>query len=222
MFDYTKAAINTTVEDLKKFFYCFSVASQSIYIIYLIYAICASAGNLAANIILLAVASAYFVFYVITHGMDTKHMRRAKGITRHSYIDIKLFVKALTLGFTIYSIYATSTHVTTLSVILAALTAVGWLLQAIFELTVYFVESRVNFIIAGIEADRENIIRPAQTVGNMFKKLTGAEVAPEAPSEPSRARKRLDIKVSEAKEKRKRKKQEKSIFNKLFRKNKTE
>ena len=222
MLEYTKAALNTTVEDLKRFFYFFSVASQSIYVIYLIYAIFAHAGNLIVNIILLAVSIAYFVFYIATHGVDTKHMRRIKGITKHSYVGIKLFMKALTLGFTIYSIYATSTHVTALSVILAALTAVGWLLQVIFELTVYFFESRAKFLLAGVEADWENITRPVQTVGNMFKKLTGAEVPPEEPSEPSRARKRLDIKVSEAKEERKRKRQENSIFNKLFRKDKTE
>lgn len=211
MLEYTKAAINTTVSDLKAFFYYFSVASQSIYAIYLIYAIFATAGNLAVNIILLAVAILYLAFYIATHGMDTKHMKRVRCITKRSYTCFKLMMKALTLGLTIYSIYATSTHVTALSVILAALTAVSWLLQVIFELTVYFFESRASFIMAGIEADWERLTKPVETVGNIFKKLTGGEVVEEN-SEPTRARRRLDIKVSEAREERARKKQEKKLL----------
>ena len=63
MFDYTKAAVKKTVEDFKKLDYVRNVATQILYIVYLIYAVCVSAGKLWADIPLLALAVAYFLYY---------------------------------------------------------------------------------------------------------------------------------------------------------------
>ena len=57
MLDYTKMAIKQTVSDLKKTDYIRNVATQIIYIIYLIYTLIVGTGILALNIVLLVISS---------------------------------------------------------------------------------------------------------------------------------------------------------------------
>lgn len=186
MLEYTRASINKVVDDLKAFFRYFGLGTQALYIIYLIYAIFAPAGNLTVNIILLLVSVMYFAFSIFA-GEDDKLLRE---VLRRSYAWFKLAVRAFTLGVTVYGIYAATTHITVFSVVLAGLMVVFWILQILIELLVYFVESRVKFVIAGFEADVESFKRPIETVGNFIKKATGREV--EEPREPSSYRKKLD------------------------------
>lgn len=63
MLDYTKMAIKQTVSDLKKTDYIRNVATQIIYIIYLIYTLIVGTGILALNIVLLVISTSYFVFF---------------------------------------------------------------------------------------------------------------------------------------------------------------
>ena len=79
----------------------------------------------------------------------------------------------------IYGIYATTTHITPLSVVLSAFLIVGWVLQIVFEVVLRFFVNRANFLLEGLEADIETITKPAKTVGNFFKKMTGKEIEPE-------------------------------------------
>ena len=64
MLDYTKMAIKQTITDLKRTDYIRNVATQIIYIIYLIYTLIAGAGYLAANIVLLVLSVSYTVFFL--------------------------------------------------------------------------------------------------------------------------------------------------------------
>ena len=49
MFDYTKAIFYKTLADLKLFVKIWTIGTLGVYIAYLIYAIAAGSGNLAAN-----------------------------------------------------------------------------------------------------------------------------------------------------------------------------
>ena len=64
MLDYTKMAIKQTISDLKKTDYIRNVATQIIYIIYLIYTLIVGTGYLALNIVLLVISTSYFVFFL--------------------------------------------------------------------------------------------------------------------------------------------------------------
>ena len=64
LLDYTKMAIKQTITDLKRTDYIRNVATQVIYIIYLIYTLIAGAGYLAANIVLLVLSVSYTVFFL--------------------------------------------------------------------------------------------------------------------------------------------------------------
>ncbi|MFQ7076885.1 MAG: hypothetical protein ACLRSW_02535 [Christensenellaceae bacterium] len=90
----------------------------------------------------------------------------------------KRLIKLFTLGVAVYGICTAVERVSAVSVILAALMIVGWILQIIFEVLIKILTNRVNFILEGLEADLDNMLKPVRSVGNFFKKVTGKEVAP--------------------------------------------
>lgn len=203
MFDYTRAAVDKTISDCKAFAHIYSIAVQILYIVYLIYAIFAPAGIVWVNIALLSVSLCYFVFYLVTHGKNGKAKKELKVTAKHAYKIFKLSMRAFALCVMVYGIYIATTHITTVSVILAALAVVGWTLQVIFELAIYFIESHARLIMAGVEADKENLTRPIKAVSDFVKKLSGKEEEPKSEPKPSKFRRLLDSRVSFAKEKKK-------------------
>ena len=84
MLDYTRAAIDKTISDIKNTGYIISIGSQSIYICYLIYALFASVGNTVVNAILLALSVGYFIFYLVYFKRDGRRTVTAKRAARRS------------------------------------------------------------------------------------------------------------------------------------------
>ncbi len=210
MLDYTKMAIKQTISDLKKTDYIRNVATQIIYIIYLIYTLIVHSGYLALNIVLLVLATSYFVFFLtITSVGKTPEGKNVKSAGTKVYVWCKRLIKLFTLGVTIYGICTAVEHVTALSVILAALMIVGWILQIVFEVLIKILTNRVNFILEGLEADLDNMLKPVRSVGNFFKKVTGKEVAPQ--KELTKNQLKLKEKVEAYRAEQKRKKAEEKI-----------
>lgn len=210
MLDYTKMAIKQTITDLKRTDYIRNVATQVIYIIYLIYTLIAGAGYLAANIVLLVLSVSYTVFFLtITSCGKTPEGKNVKNAGTKIYVWAKRLIKLFTLGLTIYGICTAVEKVTPLSVILAALMIVGWILQIVFEVLIKILTNRVNFILEGLEADLDNMLKPVRSVGNFFKKVTGKEVAP--PKEPTKNQLKLKAKVEAFRAEQKRKKEEERL-----------
>ncbi len=196
MFDYTKTAVAKVVSDFKKLDYIRNIATQILYIAYLLYALIAGAGLMLANGILLFLSVAYFIFFLlVTTGKTNKSKAKTRKIVHRVFTRCKQLIKLFTLGVMIYGIYATTTHITPLSVVLSAFLIVGWVLQIVFEVVLRFFVNRANFLLEGLEADIETITKPAKTVGNFFKKMTGKEIEPE--KERSKTRIWLDNKVAE-------------------------
>lgn len=210
MLDYTKMAIKQTITDLKRTDYIRNVATQVIYIIYLIYTLIAGAGYLAANIVLLVLSVSYTVFFLtMTSCGKTPEGKNVKNAGTKIYVWAKRLIKLFTLGLTIYGICTAVEKVTPLSVILAALMIVGWILQIVFEVLIKILTNRVNFILEGLEADLDNMLKPVRSVGNFFKKVTGKEVAP--PKEPTKNQLKLKAKVEAFRAEQKRKKEEERL-----------
>ena len=191
MLDYTKAAIQKTVEDFKRLDYIRNIATQTLYIAYLIYALCAGAGILWANIALLSASVLYFFFFLFITRIYKKPLTK---ILMQLFKRLKQLVRLATLGIMVYGIYTATKHVTAPAVIFAAFLIVGWLLQIVFEVVFKFFISRAQFILEGIEADYETLKKPVKSVGNFFKKLTGKEVEEE--KEPTKQRVWLNEKVA--------------------------
>ncbi|MBQ8291258.1 MAG: hypothetical protein IJX88_01935 [Clostridia bacterium] len=200
MLDYTKAAFNKTVEDIKKCTFLFSIVAHVFTIAYLLYTIIARSGALWANIALLAITVAYFVFFLIlSRGETSKTKKRVKSTVTRIFKRCKLFIKFLTLAVLVYGVYVTAGNVQPLSVVLLAFTLVGWVLQVLLEIVSTVIERRVKFFLEALEADWQTMTAPIKTAGNFFKRLSGKEIE-EAP-EPTKNRLILDQMVAAAKEK---------------------
>lgn len=214
MFDYTKTAVNKIVADFKKFSYRFSIGAQIVYIAYLIYTLIVNAELWIINTILLALSVAYFLFFLIATAKDGNKTlkKRVKTIFKRC----KQIIKFFTLGVMLYGIWQTSTHVDPLSVILTALMIVGWVLQILFEVILIFFLNKANFVWEAIQADKDEITKPARSVGNFFKRITGQEIEEE--KEPTQNRLLLDEMVEEYREQKTLEKQEKKLLKKQAKK----
>lgn len=214
MFDYTQAAAKQIAADFQKVLYIVSVCSQAVYIGYLIYALCAGAGVLWVNLVLLAISAAYFIFFLITtKGGKLPGGAKAKIVQKTGkrvYKYCKLLIKIYPLALTIYGLYQTTEKVSFLALLLICFMMIGWILQIVFEVFGAIFTNRFALIMDGVKADVEEIKRPVTAVGNFFKKITGKEV--ETPQEPTKNQLKLREKVeqfrAERKEKRELKKQE--------------
>lgn len=169
MLDYTKMAIKQTVSDLKKTDYIRNVATQIIYIIYLIYTLIVGTGILALNIVLLVISTSYFVFFLtMTFAGKTPEGKNVKKTGTAVYVWTKRLIKLFTLGVAVYGICTAVERVSAVSVILAALMIVGWILQIIFEVLIKILTNRVNFILEGLEA-----VKARAFGGKFFQKSDG-------------------------------------------------
>ncbi len=205
MIDYTKAAIEKTVADLKRFGFMFNIATEIFSILYLIYAIAVGGGYLIANIILAILSLSYLIFYVITQ--NNHDAKSARILTKAAYKWVKLGIKAFTLGVTVYGIYIATEHVTLISIVMASAMVISWTLNVILTISINYFSSKAKFIIAAIEADFENILRPVEKVGNFIKRVRGQEIE-EKPA-PDKTRILLERTVYEYREKKKAEKAEK-------------
>ena len=209
MLDYTKAAIKQVGEDFKKVDLARNIITQIIYLLYLVYAMIFDNVIFAVNITLFVLSAAYFAFFMFVTVRETK--KEVHKVVKTIYTRCKQIIKLFTLGVMLYGVWLTTENVTPLSVILSALMIVGWVLQIVFEILIKFFTKRINLLLEGLEADYENMTKPARTVGNFFKKITGNEVEEK---EPSKARLLLDKKVEEAKAEKKNAKLEKKYLKK--------
>ena len=209
MLDYKKAAIQKTVDDFKKLMYVIEFLSQIIYIAYLAYTLFTATDFFIVNLILLLISTLYFIFFLyVTRGKynyveNKKIKKRAKRVYNHTKKVLKLY----TLGVTVYGFFLTSKHVTIFSLGFMVMMVVGWVLGLVFEIISSIIENRVGLVLSGLEADWQQVIKPAKAVGNFFKKVTGKEVEPEP--EPSKNRILLEKRVAENKAKELLEKQEK-------------
>ena len=198
MLDYTKAAVKKTVDDFKRLDYIRNIVTQVLYIGYLIYALIASSGVLWANILLLTLSVAYFVFFlVITAGEKSKAKKKAKKLAKKIFKRCKQLVKLFTTIVMVYGVCVTTKAVTPFAVVLAAFMIVAWLLQIVFDLIFHLFIKKANLLIEGVKADVQAATKPVKSVGNFFKKLTGKQVEPEP--EKNKERIWLDNKVAENK-----------------------
>ena len=188
MFKYTRTAIDIIISDIKKFSTIFNYGSLIFTSAYFIYALVTKTGNFIANIILASLFVGYTIFYFITKSME---MKTAKKIVKRSYKWIKIVIKTFTLGAMIYGIYITTTNVTPISIILATLMIILYVLQILLELACEIVEDKKDLLVEAVAKDMEIVTRPVSAVGNFVKRIKGEEVVIEE-KEPSRELKILE------------------------------
>ena len=195
MFKYTRTAIDIIISDIKKFSTIFNYGSFIFTSAYFIYALVTKTGNFIANIILASLFVGYTIFYFITRSME---MKSAKKIVKRSYKWIKIVIKTFTLGAMIYGIYITTTNVTPISIILATLMIILYVLQILLELACEIVEDKKDLLVEAVAKDMEIVTKPVSAVGNFVKRMKGEEVVIEE-KEPSRELKILEKRMAKNK-----------------------
>ena len=207
MLDYTRVAISNTVKDFKRLAYIFNISTQLLYIAYLVYALIADIGFFTLNIILLVLSAGYSVFYILTYG--NKEIKQERRITARIYKCSVMLAKCIGLATTVYGIYMATEQVSVVTVVLAALTTVGWTLNVVITLVFYFLEAEARYLISAIEADSEIVTKPKEKITNAIRIVCGEEI--EAPETPSKTRRRLDAEVAEFRAEREREKEAKKV-----------
>lgn len=195
MFKYTRTAIDIIISDIKKFSTIFNYGSLIFISAYFIYALVTKTGNFIANIILASLFVGYTIFYFITKSME---MKTAKKVVKRSYKWIKIVIKTFTLGAMIYGIYTATTNVTPISIILATLMIILYVLQILLELACEIVEDKKDLLVEAVAKDMEIVTRPVSAVGNFVKRMKGEEVVIEE-KEPSRELKILEKRMAKNK-----------------------
>lgn len=190
MFKYTKAAVDIIIEDIKKYCNIFKYGSMIFTFAYFIYALYTNNGNVIVNIVLISLFFLYTVLDILTHNKDFKLLKK---IIRRSYKSIKLLTKTFSLGVMIYGIYMATTNVSPISIILATLMIILWVLQLLFEIVIEIFNDKKDLLIAGWNKDIENLKKPVTTVNNFIKKVKGEEISEEKSNYPR------EIKVLERK-----------------------
>ncbi len=149
----SRAALFKVYNDLKRFIYAFNIATQAIYIAYLIYAIIVGTGILFANIALTALSAGYLVFYVIKIIKQVETKNNSAETIEKTYRWTKISLKALTLGATLYGIHIATSRATTPAVILAVFTTIAWVMSVLFELVRYLFENYFELISSAVKKD---------------------------------------------------------------------
>ena len=125
----------------------------------------------------------------------------------------KILLKAFSLASTVYGIYIASANVSPLTMILVIFSAIMLMLSIVVEILVYIVESRKNLFMEALHKDFEFVTKPAQTVKNVFNKITGKETdhTEEPPKSTVKIQSKLDNVLLDFKAKVFRKKQQKRL-----------
>jgi len=197
MVDYTRAAVEKTISDFRRFGFIFNIVIELLSISYLVYAMIAGAGIIYLNIALAVLSLAYLTFYVIV-GMDPEK-KKLYTSTKNGYKALKITVYTVNLGITVYGIYIATEELSFVTIVMAAATTIGWAINLLVTFFVSYLSSKANFLVRAIEADIEEAKRPVEKVDNFIKKLRGEEIKPKDP--PDKTDVLLEKTVTEFREK---------------------
>lgn len=204
MLDYTKVALGQIKKDVKNFAFAVSIATQLIYIAYLVYALFTKTGIFWVSLFLLVLSVGYTAFYIYATVQEMQ--RTIKRRARVVYKRCKQLIRLYTLGVMIYGLALTAKTPSPFAVVFAVMMIFGFVADVLIELIAKYFNSRTDMLFEAIKADFEAVTKPARTVGNFFKKLTGNEPTEEEP--PTRTRQNLDKQVEEIRDERRNQKLE--------------
>ena len=159
MLNYSTAAGKMILEDIKKWRNYFQIFFSLFTLAYLAYCLIRQVGIFYVNLALSVLYVAYTVFQLFTYKKENKTVKKRVART---YKWVRLLLKTLTLASTLYGIYIASTAVDGISLILATLTIIMWVLQVLLEIMTIVIEPKIRLFSAGVMED----IRPVVTALN--------------------------------------------------------
>ena len=202
MFKYTRAAFTLITKELKLFSQIFKVSLIIFSAFYYSYAIIFNVGNIIINTLLLALTISYSIFEFCTKNIEDKDFKK---ISKKIYSFSKLFLRAVSLGGTIYGLYSSSITTSPITTVVLTLMIILWILQILLELVTCIMEKYLDFVITGIKQDFKEIKGKAGVVADVLlaggvvgavKKITGID---QQPKEENQILEKLDKEIEKKK-----------------------
>lgn len=164
MFDYTFAAIDKILSDLKKLQKIVNYVMQAFTILYVTYAIIVRAGIFAANVVLLFFAVAYLVFSLIME--SKKGAEHAKKRVKDVYQWCKRLIRLFVLGITVYGLVLAKTNFDPLSLLITAVMIVVWALDLLLYFGIKFLTAEALLLKQSLHKDLTEL----PLIGGMIQK----------------------------------------------------
>lgn len=180
-FPNTKTALTTTINDFKAIYKTIKYVSLFFTFAYLAYVFIAKVGNLWVNVALAGVTFIYYAFFVFSVKLQGKAMQSAKKVVRRIYHWLRILVRAVSLGILLYGMAIEPQSATPISIILATITVIVWVLQVIFELICNLLEIHKDLIVESVITDwqseevqkaKESVEKVANTAVSIVKGVT--------------------------------------------------
>jgi len=168
---HTYAAICKIISDLKKLVDVFTVGSNAIYILYLLYAsIFAHTGMLAVNITLMVIIAAYTVFYILLCKNNKLLGKKGQRAVKHTYSISRIAIKTLTLGVAVYAMATATSAVDSIAIILAVFSIMTWIFSLAVELLKFAFEHYSDYLMEEIAKDIQPIKDTIQKISSFKEK----------------------------------------------------
>ncbi len=206
MLDYTIVAGQRVWRNIKRISLIFNIVTQLVSILVLAYITIAKSGFFPLNVTLLAISTAYFIFYCATVRESKKKdlRRRVKVFFKWS----KRAIKLVNLGVMIYAL-VTAKEPSALDIVLVCFSLGCWVVDILFEIAAILVKDWGKLMYEAVKADVEITMAPLTATKNFLRGLTGKEE--ETPPPPSKRRILLDGLVAERKAELAQRKEEQKI-----------
>lgn len=175
MLKYTLAACRRIVNDLKLLAHIFTIVVQSFMIVYMTYSAIVNNGSRIINITLGAVTFLNLVVYLITYGRSSKKAKRVKGAVSKGYVIAKLSLNAVSLASIVYSIYVGASNVSSMTMVIAPLMIIMWVLQVALQVAKSYVENRVVLFVDGFQMDFELAFKLKVKANNLVHDFFGED-----------------------------------------------
>ena len=169
----TRAAFAKILNDFKKIRNSVTIGVHVMSIAYLIYALATQTGFLAVNIALLALTSAYFVFFIIMELRANKHDLCKK--IKEFYGWSKRLIRLPVLGIAVYGLAINKTDFDPLSFLITLLMIIGWLLDVLLYFIIRFVEIEKEYLLDSLHADFQTVPLVGGMLANVFPESDNAE-----------------------------------------------
>ena len=198
MIDYTKAAVEIISNDVKKILKVYrfvTIVAKTLPFVYFVYAIVAGVAFPVINIAFCALAMFFIVREIIISKKIDEYIQllpfankeAKKIIEKNIHLLkkeksqkllttkwIKTIDSTLDFVFIAYAIFATTTHITWVSVVLAVCVVLTWLLRMVILVATLYTNSRRNLLLTAVANDLPIEFVNNWLVGN-FGKMTEKE-----------------------------------------------
>ena len=132
MFDRTRAVGNKIIDDMKKTSFAISIIAQIFFIAFYIYSLIFQNGIWQVKAVLLALATAYFIFYIII-SQKGKSGKKTKKLVKMIYRHMKYVMSIVTIGMSIFSLCTDWSNSLLLDAVFVAVNCLTLLIQIIVE-----------------------------------------------------------------------------------------